>query len=244
MQRIGIVALSLAAGLGCGVDRIVHEEGPSGADGAAAGGGEAGEVGEAEGGADDGGAGEDQGTQEREGNFPEPAFTVCGALPDGIAPIDELASAFAVTGPRSDDPASPPEVLRIRLASFGIEPDGPIPYAWDTAPCEAGARWGFAFDIPVEHMTVGVHALADVTPAFGEHFEISIGEDCGDGGEAGGQGDIPFSPTGEIELFVVTDTCVVGEIRGAQGGFAFTPNGGFVAQRSAVACVPMWSGCE
>jgi hypothetical protein len=233
-----VVVLALTTG-GCAVDRIVHEEG-AGADASA-----------------DGSASADGGAVDRGGNFPEPALTLCGALPEGVDAIEGLVTAHAVTGPRAPSglpDVADPNAVRIRLSSRGFEagemmvmapPEGPV-----DAPCEQA--WAFAFDIPVEHIAVGVHALGDMAPAFPEqHFAdlFEYEEGCGEGGEVGEDGGATsiLDSSGELEIFAVTDGCIVGELRGVQseGVPAVLKSGGFVAPRTALECVPSsYAACD
>ncbi len=173
-------------------------------------------------------------------NFPEPALTVCGLLPPGVAPIADLATARVVTGPRNPTATEAPvasSVPRLRLASFGLEADASI----GDVECD-GEGWMLGLDL-VE-LAPGVYPLAELVESYPEGYERYESPDGEDGcGYGSGWGTMSTPATyGELEIFAVTDSCVMGELRGTMSGpqTAFPlRDGGFVAERAAVACVPM-----
>jgi hypothetical protein len=174
----------------------------------------------------------------RASNFPLPALTDCGALPEGVVPIAALTSAYVVTGPRpvvNEFITPDDDVGRLRLSSIALaadDPAAPDPLSDDCGP----EGWAFAFDIPPEYLVPGVHALGEITPSHRESMDIE-GDGC-----FGGDGNARGDDLGELEIFTVTADCVTGEIRGAADDGATLirlRNGGFVAQREAVECVPL-----
>lgn len=188
-------------------------------------------------------AGEAPDTVDRIGNFPEPALTQCGALPDGVDSIAGLASAWAITGPAPgedfDGQMLPSDRVRLRFADHALGCDEK--YAALTEET-CSSTWSFAFNLPPAPLVPGVYAL-DAIDGLLHEMESTVFEvdSCGGaGGEVGGGGG-PGGIAGEIEIFAVTDDCIVGELRDLDVGtdeLAFDRNGGFVAMRCASDCVP------
>src|SRR5690606_18312625 len=59
---------------------------------------------------------------DRAGNFPEPAVTVCGQLPQDVAPISGLAAAWAVESMfETWDSPGPYAGIRLRFSDWGFE---------------------------------------------------------------------------------------------------------------------------
>lgn len=221
--------------IGCGptIDVIDHG-GAGGGDGAAAG-----DEGD---GSDDGMAGDSGDPPElRGGNFPLPAVPVCGELPAGVAAIPDLASAWVVTGPRNPVATELPvaaSVPRLRFGSIGIEAGAPS--VDDSMGEDCGQQgWMIAFDLP-DPLEPGIYALAELTESYAEMYE-GFPDGCGYGGTFAP--DNTPSEVGELEIFAVTEACVMGELRGAELepslDFVADTNGGFVAQRASLGCVPM-----
>jgi hypothetical protein len=176
------------------------------------------------------GDGDSEGEEARGGNFPSPAVDVCGALPEGVAPIAGLASAHGLSGARVRQDlavAMPPESVRLRLSSRGYAAEDPYP---TTDECD-GEGWGFGIDLPAGALVAGVHDLAELSGVV-EYFDFD--DACGGG--AGG-GIAPSHHFGAIELFVATDACLVGALRDVDVGLPAVRDGGFVAQRVALPCV-------
>jgi hypothetical protein len=181
----------------------------------------------------------------RTGNFPMPALIDCGALPDGVEPIPELTSAYVVTGRRpvvNEFVTPDDDVGRLRLSSVALAADDPLspaPLSNDCGP----AGWGFAFDIPPAFLVPGVHALSAIAPSHRESTQTE------DRGCYGGEANVYGTEVGELEIFKVTADCVTGEIRGAadsEGELLQIRNGGFVAQRDDIECIPLFANhaCE
>jgi hypothetical protein len=176
---------------------------------------------------------------ERGGNFPEPAVTVCGQLPQGVVPISDLAAAWAVQSTfETWDSPGPYPGIRMRFSDWGFECADDFPSA--EGLCET--TWAYALTLPAD-LAPGIYTL-DETPglAYEVKFTVSNQDEC-IGGEAGGDGGYPPHQGwgGEIEIFAVTPDCIMGEIRGMDIGNSepnLDPNGGFVAQRCQSTCVP------
>jgi hypothetical protein len=177
------------------------------------------------------------------GNFPDPAIAECGDLPAGVDPIPGLATAWAVTGnaPGMDREGNrfPDDLVRLRFADYGAGCDES--FVGVSRSCTNA--WNFALSLAVLDLAPGVYdlpTLANLHPEF--HMSIGDGIDCG-GEEAGGGGPGPGAePSGELEIFSVTDDCVLGELRGlanTSGDLDIDRNGGFVAMRCESDCVPM-----
>jgi len=169
----------------------------------------------------------------REHNFPDPLLALCGELPDGVVPIGGLASAYAVSGPRPAAFAVDPAAVRLRLAEFGIAPN-------QLVQRECGpAGWMFAFELPTP-LAPGIYPLADLVQPYPEGY---YGFESGCGTAEGLLPDAQPSETGVLEIFAVTDGCVVGEIRDGfeQAALSLVRNGGFVAERTVADCVPLAS---
>jgi hypothetical protein len=198
------------------------------------------------GGGEDGGDGSGEGADAaiddpalRGGNFPEPSVTVCGVLPAGVEPIDDLATAWVIEGNRpanSTELPVGPTVPRLRLGSVGIESDG-IPNDGPLDPECGHLGWMFAFDLP-DPLAPGILQLAELPATYAESYE-RFEDGCGYGAQWAAQ---QYFHQGELEIFAVTETCVMGELRGTgpePTDVVPVRDGGFVAQRDNVACVPM-----
>ena len=175
----------------------------------------------------------------RDGNFPEPAIPICGDLPDGVDAISDLVSAWVVTGERPSYPEDTPgpTTPRLRLGSLLFAADE---HAADLASNDCGPDgWMIAFDLP-EPLVPGVVQIDGLLGSYIEVFHAS------DGGCIGGGGLITADPTepivGQLEVIAVTDACVIGRFHDAHSQLASIPqitNGGFVAQRAVLPCVPL-----
>jgi hypothetical protein len=153
------------------------------------------------------------------------------------------ARVHAKLGERCIGPANSTElpvaatVPRLRLGSIGVQSEeGPVDGTTDSDCGQLG--WFFAFDLP-DPLVPGVLQLAELAPSYAEIYE-GFTDGCGYA-EGWAAADVP-AYAGELEIFAVTDTCVTGEIRGAVTDgtdYVWLRNGGFVAQRDNVACVPM-----
>lgn len=177
------------------------------------------------------------------GNFPDPAIAECGDLPAGVDPIPGLATAWAVTGnaPGMDREGSrlPDDLVRFRFADYGAACDES--FVGVSGSCMNA--WNFALSLAVLDLAPGIYDLPTLSNLYPE-FQMSTGAppECG-GEEVDGGGAGPGAePSGELEIFSVTDDCVLGELRGlanTSGDLDIDRNGGFVAMRCQSDCVPM-----
>lgn len=185
-----------------------------------------------------GGGSADETLTERGGNFPEPAVTLCGTLPEGVDPIPGLTAAWAAesTFTSFDGPPSYPGI-RLRFSDWGFTCDERLPNVAD----ECQDSWSFALTLPID-LAPGVYDLTEVSGlAFEETFTFGDRNECGGSGGGDGGYDPHDSPGGELEIFFITDDCIAGELRDldlGQGDPLVEPNGGFVAQRCTSECVP------
>lgn len=205
---------------------VIDHDGPVAADG---------EGGRAEAEDDEGGDDELRG-----GNFPEPAIPVCGDLPDGLAPVVNLATAWVVSGDRAgtyEPGVQPLTTPRLRIGSVGFEADENVA-TWADDTCGPDG-WMIAFDLP-DPLVPGLLQIEELDGSYFEIYEGS-GDGCGGGGAV--LGDAEGSPlTGQLRILAVTDDCVMGEFIDARNTFfaTYAPgDGGFVAQRETLPCVPL-----
>lgn len=196
---------------------------------------------------DSAGAEADGGLIDRQGNFPEPAQTFCGALPPEVDPIPGLATAWAAAGPVMgadfEGNLPPGDGVRLRFADFAAECTESFGSIIDGEACVDA--WGFALSLPLATLAVGVYDLPTLAGLYPEmHVSMGSPEGCAGGGIGGGGG-LPGSEiSGELEIYSVSDECIVGELRGLQditGDLDIDRNGGFVAMRCAAACVPSFA---
>lgn len=165
-------------------------------------------------------------------NFPQDAIARCGPLPQGVEPIEGLSTAWAVmVAPDKDNNPTfsvATQSLVLRLSDQGIGCDETLAPELLTCPD------GWATDITVRQgdPKPGRYALAD----HGQGFSVATVWRERRGNTAVCEGetvDSPFSG-GEVEIFTVTDDCVVGRLvdTALPLGEAGAPvQGGFVALR-------------
>lgn len=177
------------------------------------------------------------------GNFPEPAQSSCGTLPDGLEPIPGLASAWVAEGSFMGTNEQGEHVaqhgLRLRLSDGGVACDEAFNAGWD--PCTTA--WGWGMTLPDGMQTPGTYALSDWGGIYLEQVFQVVDATCGDGGEGGGDGGPePSDMPGEIEILHIDDECVIGRIHDVQLGGTQQPSlsGGFVAMRCATECIPQY----
>ena len=191
--------------------------------------------------ADDGGSESSGAEVPTGGNFPDTALALCGPLPNGVVAIDDLASAHAATGPRPSGSNADATAVRLRLSSWGVDADQGFPSRSPSDPaCTPG--WAVAFDLSAAP-AVGTLDIATIAGEW-ETDEIDAGVDgkCfSGGGEVGGDGQLEVA--GTLEIFAVTDTCIVGELSGIAPGTAGLHDGGFAAVRAELPCVPTNRDC-
>lgn len=165
---------------------------------------------------------------EPEGNFPAEAEERCGPLPPGVVPIADLTSAWAMTKVPVDDVdlsfRAATTTLVLRLSNDGIPCGVPL------APELVGCPSAWAVDVTLRNGEVapGRFALAD----YGIGWDLATahreGRTCV-GEEARGK-----LVGGELEIFTVTEDCVVGRLVGTGEQLpaaAAGVEGGFVALR-------------
>ena len=187
---------------------------------------------------------------EQSGNYPEPATSMCGSLPEGIDPIPGLTSAWAM---RSDEPTvddgkpTAANGLRLILSNAGLECGDTLTFDDPPNPACGEAAWWYAMTLQPE-LGLGTFDF-DETPGL---FPEVLTRDAACSGEAvGGYGEYEpsDSPVGRIEILSITEDCVVGKLHyfefGQTDGSASELSGGFVAQRCQVDCLPKFgaTGC-
>jgi hypothetical protein len=173
--------------------------------------------------------------QPREGNFPEPATSMCGSLPAAVTPIAELATSWMVTAPGTTG-------RRLRISNEGLGCAEAFVLADPpTGNCDESWSWWYGLTLPVEIDGPGIYELDQVA---GLYPEISM-TDNACGGDVGGGGGEPgefAGPGAELEIFAMTETCIIGELRGLHFG-VYHPelelSGGFVAQRCETSCATL-----
>ena len=164
------------------------------------------------------------------GNYPDPAVSLCGALPPGVPEATGLTSAFAVRALAGATDEADNEVeagtVRVRLSSQALFDCGEafdLDYGCGTDP---SCPWGVALSLGTDEQLAGVYSISDLAAP---HYEVAVP----------GPGDAVEDAEGTIELFRVTPDCIVGELRDVPGR-----NGGFVAVVCQSQCVPMpGEGC-
>lgn len=205
---------------GCGTDRIQHDE--------------AGGQGQAFGGSttffgSDGG-------DPFEGNFPEPAQTRCGSLPESTLPLEGLISGWGVLAlPGARDPVGDPVAagsVRLRLSDREVR-DCADTFAPERLECEhiplgsLTCGWGISLTLAPDELEPGVYELASLTdPAYAVA--------TGDAREPS-----TTARTGTVRLFSVTPDCISGEFQDVETR-AGDPSldGGFIVEMCQRQCVP------
>lgn len=164
-------------------------------------------------------------------NFPDPASSICGELPPGHTPIDDLASAWVVAAVPDavDGYGAPvaPGTMRLRLT------DRPLPdcgAAFFDSPADGADEiplpWGLGLSFAEDELALGTMELDGLADPQGELAS-------------------PSSPgttelAGTIEIFALTPDCVIGEIRDMPvPRYGRVVDGGFVAQVCTRVCVPL-----
>lgn len=181
-------------------------------------------------------AGSGSGGNQFDGNFPEPAVTRCGELPDGVQPITGLAAGWGVVAlpnASADGRPVPSGSVRLRISQFEMNQCSDTLTVWfgapggsggDLTPYNEGPR-GVEFTLAPDELTVGIHqigALAD--PDFAA---------------VGSSSERVEAVDGTVEFLRVEDDCIVGVLRGLEGTLE-TPflEGGFVVQTCQQQCIP------
>jgi hypothetical protein len=163
-----------------------------------------------------------------EGNFPAAAEERCGPLPSDVMPIEGLTTAWAMTGvPKKDGDTSfraATSQLVLRLSDDGVPCEGLM------QPEQLGCPHAWGVDLVVRNVDPrpGVFGLDD----YGQGYDLSTA--YREEGECLGEQSKGGFATGELEIFTVTDDCVVGRLLGTADVLeaAGSPvEGGFVALR-------------
>lgn len=165
---------------------------------------------------------------EPEGNFPAEAEERCGPLPPNVVPIAGLESAWAMGKVPVDGVdlsfRAATTTLVLRLSNDGVPCGVPL------EPELVGCPSAWAADVTLRNAQVapGHFALED----YGQGWDLATahreGRTCvreEDGG---------MFEAGELEIFTVTDDCVVGRLVGTSNvmpGAGAGVEGGFVALR-------------
>lgn len=163
-----------------------------------------------------------------EGNFPDEAEERCGPLPPGVVPIADLTTAWAMTKVPVDEIdlsfRAATTTLVLRLSNDGVPCGVPL------EPELVGCPSAWAVDVTLRNVGAapGRFALAD----YGQGWDLATahreGRAC-----VGEQARGTFE-AGELEIFTVTDDCVVGRLVGTGEQLpaaAASVEGGFVALR-------------
>jgi len=172
---------------------------------------------------------------EPEGNFPSEAEARCGPLPPDVVPISGLTSAW-VMGKLPLDGAD----FSVRAATttmvLRLSDDG-VPCGVPLEPELLGCPSAWAVDLTLRNtpLAPGRFALGDHGPSWGPSWDLAtahrVDRTCVREQESGA-----FA-AGELEIFTVTDACVVGRLVGTTDelpGAESPIEGGFVALRCDV----------
>lgn len=160
------------------------------------------------------------------GNYPEPAETRCGELPDGVSPIAGLASAWVILAlpdaVSSDGDPVPAGAAKVRLADHALLDCDTEFFDFSCAGRACG--WGMSFTLPA----LESGATHDLTQLEAGDFTLMTETFQTDPGDAG-----------VAVLRRVTPDCVVGEVVGLEDASAPMPaSGGFVAEVCRRQCIP------
>jgi hypothetical protein len=168
---------------------------------------------------------------EPEGNYPGPAEARCGPLPPHVDPIVGLSSAWVMgkvpVGPDLSFRAGTSSVV-LRLSDDGVPCGVPL----DPELIDCPRAW--AVDVALRNalLAPGRHALGGDGPSGGQSWELATAHRV-EAACVRAQERDTFA-AGELEIFTVTDDCVVGRLLGTADELpaAASPvEGGFVALR-------------
>ena len=158
------------------------------------------------------------------GNFPQPAQTRCGDLPDGLEPIPGLASAWVVVAlpdaVSSDDEPVPAGSAMVRLADHALDDCDTAFFNFTCSPREE-CGWATRFTLP--NLESG--STHDLPALDGSDFTVITPWGNGPG------------DAGVVVLRRVTPDCVVGEVRDFDDDTGLG-SGGFVAEVCRRQCIP------
>ncbi|MEM6992902.1 MAG: hypothetical protein AAF721_20470 [Myxococcota bacterium] len=171
-----------------------------------------------------------------EGNFPEPAVSRCGELPNGVEAIPDLVSAYGVAAlpgaQFADGHAVDPGSVRLRLADHPMF-DCAEPFLADNAVCEGGGLegddcgWGVGLTLAPGELLAGTYAIETLQEP---DYSVAVFDR---------PADRDAKRSGTLILHRVTPDCVVGELLDVQlaaGEPAHT--GGFIAELCQRQCIP------
>lgn len=160
------------------------------------------------------------------GNYPEPAETRCGELPNGVEPIEGLASAWVILAlpdaVDSEGEPVPAGAAKIRLADHALTDcdSAFFNFSCSEEPCD----WAMSFTLPV----LESGASHDLTELEADDFTLMTESFRSAPGDAG-----------VAVLRRVTPDCVVGELVGLEEASGPMPaSGGFVAEVCRRQCIP------
>lgn len=163
-----------------------------------------------------------------EGNFPHATEERCGALPAGVQPIEGLTTAWAM----SRVPVKQSDALfRVATSSLVLRlSDDGVPCEGTMEPQMLGCPDAWAVDMILRSPapSPGVFPL----PGYGQGYDLSTAARVG--GECTGEQHAGRFEAGQVEIFSVTDECVVGRLVDTADDLedAGAPiEGGFVALR-------------
>lgn len=164
---------------------------------------------------------------EPEGNYPTEAEARCGPLPPDVVPIAGLRSAWVMgkvpVGPDLSFRAATTTMV-LRLSDDGV----PCGVALDPELIGCPSAWAADVTLRNAQLAPGRYALADYGQSWSLATAHRVDRECVLEQELG-----TFA-AGELEIFTVTDECVVGRLLGTTDELpgAETPvEGGFVALR-------------
>lgn len=156
------------------------------------------------------------------------ALERCGPLPEGVRAIEGLRTAWAMeVVPVKDRDATfrvSTDNMVLRLSDEGLECDDALSPELLTCP----AAWGTDITLRTGDPTPGRFVLSDLAQGF------SVASVWREGTECQGEQSQGYFTAGELEIFSVTDECVVGRLIDTSDALdaAGEPvEGGFVALR-------------
>lgn len=167
-----------------------------------------------------------------EGNFPQAAEARCGALPANVPPIDGLTTAWAMTRvPVKQREAQ----FRVSTSSLVLRlSDDGVPCEGSMEPLMLGCPSAWGVDVVLRNTEArpGVFPLHNDSYSYGQSYALSTAFRVD--GECEGEQHQGVFEAGHVELFAVTDECVVGRLVDTADTLdeaGASVEGGFVALR-------------